>query len=234
MSEFNDPNKTLAENATFSSTTDATPVPALQTNSTDVQEQPKNKTFKRILIIILIIVLLAVGILAIAVVKTMFDIVKPSKIKSQNSCSTSLYMGITSSLYEMKENGYKLDGYYIISSDDQKNYNLPDNFNKEDFFNRLSNYFQDYKKYDWFAVIENGEVTYVANSPSWKSDMIGIMPIYYEETDNPDYYRFEGISHDYLHFYDSHTIISDDEKISITKLYDDAKNKIEQKAKSSN
>ena len=75
---------------------------------------------------------------------------------------------------------------------------------------------------------------YIANSPSWKSDMIGITPIYYKETDNPSYYMNEGISHDYLHFYDSHTIISDNEKISITKLYDDAKNKIEQKAKSSN
>ena len=234
MPEFNDFNKTLAENDTFSSTADATQSTATQANNTDVQEQPKDKTFKRILSIILIILLLAGGIFAIAVVKTMFDIVKPSKIKSQNAGASSLYKSITNSLDEMKENGYNLDGYYIISSDDKKNYNLPDNFDKEDFFNRLSNFFQDHNKFDWFAVIENGEVTYIANSPSWKSDMIGIMPIYYEETDNPGYYRLEGISHDYLHFYDSHTIISDDEKISITKLYDDARKKVEQKAKSSN
>ena len=106
MAEFNDPNKTLAENATFSSTANVEPTPAIQTNSTDVQEQPKNKTYKRMLIIILIIILLAGDILAIVVVKTMFDIVKPSKIKSQNSYSTSIYRGITSSLYEMKENVY--------------------------------------------------------------------------------------------------------------------------------
>lgn len=234
MPEFNDPNKTLAENDTFSSTADTTPSAAPQTSNTGNQKQPKNKKLKRILIIASAIVLLFVGLFAIYGLKLTSGLARSGKIKSQNSASNTLYKSITNSLDEMRENGYNVNGCYIISSDDKKNYNLPDNFDKEDFFNRLSNFFYDHKKFDWFAVIENGEVTYIANSLSWKSDMIGIMPIYYEETDNPDYYRLEGISHDYLHFYDSHTIISDDKKISITKLYDDARKKVEQKAKSSN
>jgi len=227
MPEFNDPNKTLAENDTFSSTADSTQSTATQTNNTGVQEQPKNKNLKRILIIASAIVLLFVGLFAIYGLKLTSGLARSGRIKSQNSASNTLYKSITNSLDEMKENGYNVNGCYIICSDDKKDYNLPDNFSKEFFTDRLDYIFSDNKKLDWFAVIEQSEVTYIANSTSWKSDIIGLMPIYNDDSTS---YAVEGPSHDYIHFYESRTIISDDEKTSITMLYDDAKDKVAQKA----
>ena len=227
MPELDNPGNNFSENGTLSSTADPTQSTATQTNNTDVQEQPKNKNLKRILIIASAIVLLFVGLFAIYGLKLTSGLARSGRIKSQNSASNTLYKSITNSLDEMKENGYNVNGFYIISSDDNKDWNLPDNFSKEFFTDRLDYIFSDNKKLDWFAVIEQGEVTYIANSTSWKSDIIGLMPIYNDDSTS---YAVEGPSHDYIHFYESRTIISDDEKTSITMLYDDAKDKVAQKA----
>ena len=187
-------------------------------------QQPKKKKssvgliIAIILIVVVLVILLILGVLAAIFIPGMLGYVNKSKVSSANSSASSIYKAASSSLTELDEQGYSIGGtYYIVCSDKENNYNLPENFNEDEFYKSMKNYFADSEKMEWFAVVEYGSVTYTADSETWKNEIVGTYPNQ-ATTDGPSYYDKYYLSS------------SKREKASLTKLYNDAAQKVKQKA----
>ena len=204
-----------------------TPAPAQQPINTyvNVQQAPKKKKsvgliIAIILIPILLIGLLVAGILAAILVPAMMGYVGKSKVTSANSTASSLNKSINSTLNDMYYDSYDLNGYYILSSKDKYNYNVPENFDEDVFYDKVDEYFSDSDKVEWFAVVNNGSVSYVASSESWKSDVVGTYPTL-ATTDGTTYYNA------------SYSALQKKKKLTLTKLYNDAAVKVKEEAEQS-
>ena len=186
-------------------------------------QQPKKKKtpvgliIAIILIPIVLIVLLVVGILAAILLPAMSGYVSKSKISSANSSASSISKAVNSSLTDLDTQGVKISGYYVVCSDKKNNYNLPENFDEDEFYKKMKNYYSDSEKHEWFAVVEYSSCTYAAVSEGWKEQLVGTYP-YSSTADGPCYYDT---------YYLSTTKRT---KASLTKLYNDAAKKVKQKA----
>ncbi len=186
-------------------------------------QQPKKKKtpvgliIAIILIPIVLIVLLVVGILAAILLPAMSGYVSKSKISSANASASSISKAVDSSLTDLDMQGVKISGYYVVCSDKKNNYNLPENFDEDEFYKKMKNYYSDSEKHEWFAVVEYSSCTYAAVSEGWKEQLVGTYP-YSSTADGPCYYDT---------YYLSTTKRT---KASLTKLYNDAAKKVKQKA----
>ena len=116
----------------------------------------------------------------------------------------------------MGEDGYNAKGYYLICSDRSKNINIPDYIDEDMMYERISNFFSDIVKYEWFAVVENDSVTYAAFANKWNSKPVGSCPA-------SDY---SGI-----YYYDTGFVKTEErDKATLTMLYDDTVDKVIEKA----
>ena len=181
------------------------------------QQQPKKQSLWWIWLIILpiiLVVLIIVAILAAILVPTMLGYTQKSKLSSMNSAASSIYKASNSALTELDEEGTKIYGYYIISSDEKKNFNVPSTVNVDDFYGKMDNFFADNDKVDWFVVVEGYSATYAADSESWDNKKtVGTYPA--GTVDGPTYYDV---------YYPSTR-----KKVSMNELYKDAKRKVDDK-----
>ncbi len=145
--------------------------------------------------------------------------VSKSKISSANASASSISKAVNSSLTDLDMQGVKISGYYVVCSDKKNNYNLPENFDEDEFYKQMKNYYSDSEKHEWFAVVEYGKCTYAADSETWKNEIVGTSPNA-ATTDGPCYYDT---------YYLSTTKRT---KASLTKLYNDAAKKVKEKAES--
>ena len=156
-------------------------------------QQPKKKKtpvgliIAIILIPIVLIVLLVVGILAAILLPAMSGYVSKSKISSANAAASSISKAVDSSLTDLDMQGVKISGYYVVCSDKKNNYNLPENFDEDEFYKQMKNYYSDSEKQEWFAVVEYSSCTYAAVSEGWKEQLVGTYP-YSSTADGPCYY----------------------------------------------
>ena len=193
-------------------------------NNVNVQQKPKKKTsvgliIALILIPIVLIILIIVLILAAILIPSMSGYVKKSKVNSANASASSISKAVSSALTDMDSQGFTIgNSYYVICSDKKNNYNVPsENFDEDALYKSIKNYYADYNKSEWFAVVEYGSVTYVAASEGWKDEIVGTYP----KTATPD-----GPC-----YYDTYYLSTTKrEKASLTKLYNDAAKKVKQKA----
>lgn len=222
----------LAENEVCNCTSGATPPPAPAPNPAptnqpvynNVTVQPPKKKSNVLLIVLVILIplviigILVLGLLAAIFVPAMIGYTNKSKVSSANASASSICKSANSALVELDEWGYDLRGYYIIASDSDNNYNVPtSNFDVDAFYDKVNDFFSDSDDIEWFVVIENGTATYSATSESWNSDLVGTYPNG-ATTDGPSYYDT---------YYLSSTPRT---KASITKLYNDAAQKVHEKA----
>ena len=109
-------------------------------------------------------------------VPSMLGYTKRSKQSSAFSRANRLYKSANSALTEPDEKGQNVRGYFIISSDKSKNKAVP--FDEGEFKEKLEEYFDEAKDYDYFIVCCNGVAEYAAVSDSWskRSDYIGTYP----------------------------------------------------------
>lgn len=149
---------------------------------TDPNAPKKSNVGFIILIIVIPLVLIALvvcGILAAILVPAMIGYTNKSKLVSQNSYSTSISKAINSALTEMDEEGYKIGGNYFICSDVSDSFcfgSESDDLDYEDLYVRVNEFFAESENGEWFAVCENGVVTYVASSRAWDSNIVGTYP----------------------------------------------------------
>ncbi|MBO7395324.1 MAG: hypothetical protein J6U16_04300 [Ruminococcus sp.] len=190
----------------------------------NVQQKPKKKTsvgliIAIILIPIVLIVLLILGILAAILIPSMTGYVNKSKVSSANASANSISKAVNSALIEMDESNFNVGGsYYIICSDKENNYNVPtENFDEDELYKKIKNLYADSEKCEWFAVVEYGSCTYVAESETWKNEIVGTYPNT-ATPDGPCYYDTYYLS------------TTKREKASLTKLYNEAAKKVKQKA----
>lgn len=93
---------------------------------------------------------------------SMLGYVKKSKQASANSKASSLYKAANTALVDMDEQDLDVMGTFIISSDENQNYNLNSDFDTEIFKDTMKEYFYDIDELDYFMIINNGECSYVA------------------------------------------------------------------------
>ena len=138
--------------------------------------QPPKKSNAWILAIIIPLACVFVLILTAILVPAMLGYTKRSKQSSAFSRANSLSKGANSALTELDEKGQNVRGYFIISSDKSKNKAVP--FDEGEFKEKLEEYFDEAKDYDYFIVCCNGVAEYAAVSDSWskKSEYIGTYP----------------------------------------------------------
>lgn len=181
-----------------------------------VVQQPKKKggagvIILLILIPLIIIVLIVVLILAAILVPSMMGYVKKSKFASANSTSSSICKAANSALADMDADGYKLEGYYILSSNKSNNYNVPSNFNTDVFYDYVDQYFSDSDQFEWFVVVDSYYASYAASSDSWNGQYTGSYPAGSNFT--PRYYKDVNLT-------------TKEEDRNLNKLYNDAVDKV--------
>ena len=171
---------------------------------------PKRKVLNPL--IITLIILIAIGLLGAGVIHTMNGYTYGSRLASANSAASSLYKSVNAALIEMKDNGYSVNGYYLVCSNRDKNVNLPEDFDEDEFYRSVENFFYDSTKIQWFAVIENDTAVYAASSQKWKHTLLGTYP---------------DSGYDYLYYYDtgSETTKKRD-KATLKAQYDDTAKKV--------
>lgn len=89
-----------------------------------------------------------------------------------NNIAKSFYTSANSALIEMDEEGYDINGYFIIASDKKYNYNVPTaNFDEDVFYTKL-NYHNDGDNsgFAWFVVVNDQTCVYAAASNSWENE----------------------------------------------------------------
>lgn len=209
----------LAENEVCDCQNNPVPPPMIQPQPAvynTVVQAPKKKSGVGVVILIIAIILIVFvlivgGILAAILVPAMLGYTKKSKFASINSTSSSIYKAANSILVEMDEDGYKLEGYYIISSDTSYNYNVPSSFDTDVFYDGIDVFFEDADNYKWFIVVENGYASYAAASEGWNARYTGSYPAGSNFT--PRYYN------------DSYSSSSEEDR-NLNKLYNDAIDKV--------
>lgn len=89
-----------------------------------------------------------------------------------NDIAISFSNASDSALIEMDEEGYDINGYFIIASDKKYNYNVPtENFDEDVFYTKL-NYYNDGDNsgFAWFVVVNDQMCIYAAVSNSWEDE----------------------------------------------------------------
>ncbi len=104
----------------------------------------------------------------------MIGYVKKSKQASANANAKSIQMSASSALADMEEEGCDISGTFIIGSDEGLSYNLSKDFDMETLNERMTDYFPDIEKLDYFLVIDNGMCIYAACT---SHDITGTYPI---------------------------------------------------------
>lgn len=136
--------------------------------------------------------------------------------------AASLYKAANSALTELDEKGCNVGGYFIISSDSENNYNVPDTIDIDEFSKIVNKFYEDSNKREWFAVCKDGCTTYVAQSKKWDTEIVGTYP--HETNDNGAIYCY--YEKDYAPYNSSQGPKTD--KITLKELYDDAAEKVKQ------
>ena len=165
-----------------------------------------------IIIPIVLVVLLVLLILAAILVPAMIGYTKKSNITNANNNASSAYKAVNTALTEMDEEGYTINGYYIVCSEEKYNYNVPSNFDIDKFYDKIDNYWIDNDDNDWFVIVEYGYASYSACSESWSDNVVGTYPKQ-ATVDAPAYYN-------------SYTLSTNKDNASLTKLYNDAAPKV--------
>ena len=88
--------------------------------------------------------------------------VKKSKKSSAVNGANTLSKAINSSLTDMDASGEDISGVFIISSDSDLNYKVPEGFNVDKLTKGAENYFDAIGKFDYFAVCNNGSCEFLA------------------------------------------------------------------------
>lgn len=171
-----------------------------------------------IIIPIILVVLLVLGILAAILVPAMIGYTKKSNVTSANSAASTAYKAVNSALTEMDEEGYTINGYYIVCSDEKYNYNIPSNLDMDKFYDKIDSYWVDSDSKDWFVVVEYGYASYSACSESWSDNVVGTYP--------------KAATIDAPAYYNTYTVSTTKDNASLTKLYNDAAPKVKSLAES--
>ena len=144
------------------------------------QAQPQKQSLWWIWLIIVPIVLLVLfmgGILAAIFIPTYIGYQKKADITKINSDTTKIYKAANTALVEFDEEGKDIYGYYIISSNEDYNWNVPlDDKELDDFYDKINNYYENKEGNEWFIFIENSVCTYSAAAESWSSTTVGTYP----------------------------------------------------------
>lgn len=107
----------------------------------------------------------------------MIGYVKKSKQASLNSYANILSKAAMTSLTDMDEEGYDIDGTFIISSDESLNYNVNSDFDVDMFKENAENYFGDISEIDYFVVISEGSCVYSACIKTEDEEYVGTYPV---------------------------------------------------------
>lgn len=112
--------------------------------------------------------------------KTLNDIKHECELKSS---ANSLYKAVNSALTELDENGIDIGGAFWFDSDK----NISDTAksamidSKDDFYNRISNFYADVDSCKWLVVCEDGMVDYAFASDDFDSETVSVYPEFYAE-----------------------------------------------------
>ncbi|MBP5580333.1 MAG: hypothetical protein J6X85_00815 [Ruminococcus sp.] len=170
--------------------------------------QPPKKSYAWVLAIILPIAGVVLLLMMAILVPAMLGYTKKSKLSSVNSDASIFFRAANTAMVELDEEGKKVKGYYIISSDDIKNQAVP--FDTGEFREKLMRYFDKIGNYEYFIICRNGCAEYAAIAPSWdnKKDYIGTYPP--SRVNEITLYSADGSSS------------SSDDKMNLNDLYKDA------------
>lgn len=133
---------------------------------------PQNKSKGWIIPLIIaigIILLMFIGILAAILVPSMLGYTKKAKMSAANSLANTICRAANTAMVEMDEEYENTGGIYIICSDEKKNMDVP--FDIDEFNKHFKQYTDNEKmgKNNYFMVVNNGVVEYVAVSEDWNS-----------------------------------------------------------------
>lgn len=140
---------------------------------------PPKKSKAWILAIVIplgIVALMIIVILAAIFVPAMLGYTKKSKQSTMNSRANTIFKAANTAMVELDEDGAKVDGVYIISSDQTRNTAVP--FDIKEFYELEAKYYDEINEYDYFIVFNKGCAVYSAVSDSWddKKSYIGSYP----------------------------------------------------------
>ena len=162
------------------------PPPPVYANGQPVYGTPQGAVQKKdgglwwiwlIIVPFVLIFLIIIAMLAAIFVPAYIGYNKKSEITSANTKASSVYKAVNTALVEFDEEGYNVNGFYIISSDEEYNWNVPfEEDELEDFYKKINTYYNESDKYEWFVCIERGAATYSAEAESWSSDVVGTYP----------------------------------------------------------
>ena len=191
---------------------------------TDVQQEKKPK--KNGLLIALIIIAVVLIVLPLFCLTSYIFL---ARINNRNSTPTtrangnaaSLYKATNSAFTELDEEGYNVSGFFIICSDSEKNYNVPDTFDVDEFSKKVNKFFDDSNKMKWFAVCEEGDIYYIAQSKKWDAEIVGTFP-YGTNDEGPIHYYID--PDDTREYHPLETAKRG--KATLKELYDDAVNEV--------
>ncbi len=118
------------------------------------------------------------AILAAILVPSMLGYAKKSRQTKTNNMAGTLYRAANTALVELDELGEKTNGKYIIASSTNDNVAVP--FDIRKFDDKLERYITDenFNKYEYFIVADNGVVEYAAVCYDWtdKKKPVGTYP----------------------------------------------------------
>ena len=131
------------------------------------QMPPQKKSNAWILAIIIPAVCVVLLLMLAILLPASMGYVKRSKQVSKNTNASTICKAANTAMVELDEQGEKLKGQYIISSDSDKNLAVPFNIGK--FNTAMDKYLTEKPDYEYFMVIKDGTVQYAAISESWDS-----------------------------------------------------------------
>ncbi len=93
-----------------------------------------------------------------------------NSLKQLEGFARSIYNAQNTAIVEMDEEFYDIDWKtcFIVCSDESKDYNVPEEFDRDYFMKKVRQYFDAIDKTEWFSVICNGvarTVAYVKDKP---------------------------------------------------------------------
>lgn len=166
------------------------PNPAVyQYPNAQVQNPPKKNNTAVIVIIIIAVVMLFVlpvlGILAAILIPAMLGYTAKSQQASVNSAAKAIYDAYSTAIIELDSKDVDTRGDYIISSDADDCINVP--FDVSYIYDMANDYYTELGEYNYFVVVENGRVSYVACEESGE-DRIGTYPYATQVNEGPTTY----------------------------------------------
>lgn len=162
----------LAENETCNCQNNQNNNTASQQNIDNNVSTKKNK--KTILVIVIVAVILLIFIIGIIA-----GYVITSKTSKINNDTKNIFNSVNAAISGISESGGDLSGTYIICSDPSENRAVGtsgNSFDTSTIYRSIEQNFNSISRYDWFAVIENGVVTYCAAENKADDDFVGTYP----------------------------------------------------------